>query len=133
MSKYEPLTGYLSSSGRDNIPMTFVEVENVIGDKLPRSAFEYRPWWSNNASNHVNADSWLRAGYKTENVDMTGRKLVFRKALPGELPLERKSGNGPDAGGDPFSRIFGALKGTVTIAPGVDLTMPTHEKWDAEK
>ena len=64
---------------------------------------------------------------------MTGRKLVFRKALPGELPVERKSGNGPDAGGDPFSRIFGALKGTVTIAPGVDLTMPTHEKWDAEK
>ena len=33
--------------------------------------------------------------------------------------------------GDLFSRIFGALKGTVTIAPGVDLTMPTHEKWDA--
>ena len=62
----------------------------LLAIKLPRSAFEYRPWWSNNASNHVNADSWLRAGYKTENVDMTGRKLVFRKALPGALPMDRK-------------------------------------------
>ena len=39
MSKYEPLTGYLSSSGRDNIPMTFVEVENVIGDKIAAVGF----------------------------------------------------------------------------------------------
>ncbi|MDE0153828.1 MAG: hypothetical protein OXN23_08285 [Gammaproteobacteria bacterium] len=32
-----------------------------------------------------------------------------------------------------FSRIFGALKGTVTIMPNVDLTQPTGETWDAEK
>ena len=35
MSKYAPLTGYLSASGMDYIPMTFAEVEEVIGDKLP--------------------------------------------------------------------------------------------------
>ena len=32
-----------------------------------------------------------------------------------------------------FSRIFGALKSTVTIRPDVDLTQPTGETWDAEK
>ena len=133
MSKYAPLTGYLSSSGMNYIPMTFAEVEEVIGDKLPRSAFEYRPWWSNNPSNHVNANSWLRAGYKTSDVDMARRKLVFRKALAGELLVGRSKRTKKDEGASPFSRIFGALKGTVTIAPGVDLTLPTGEKWNAQQ
>ncbi|MDE0510354.1 MAG: hypothetical protein OXI88_01000 [Gammaproteobacteria bacterium] len=133
MSKYAPLTGYLSSSGMDYILMTFAEVEDVIGDKLPRSAFEYRPWWSNNPSNHVNAYSWLRAGYKTADVDMVERKLAFRKASADELPVGRNNKTSKDEGASPYSRIFGALKGTVTIAPGVDLTLPTGEKWNAEQ
>lgn len=133
MSKYAPLTGYLSSSGMDYILMTFAEVEDVIGDKLPRSAFEYRPWWSNNPSSHVNADSWLRAGYKTADVDMVERKLAFRKASAGELTVGRNDKTSKNEGASPYSRIFGALKGTVTIAPGVDLTLPTGEKWNAEQ
>ena len=133
MSKYAPLTGYLSSSGMDYIPMTFAEVEEVIGDNLPRSAFEYRPWWSNNPSNHVNATSWLRAGYKTADVDMAERKLAFRKASADELTVGRNNKTSKDEGASPYSRIFGALKGTVTIAPGFDLTLPTGEKWNAEQ
>lgn len=35
------------------------------------------------------------------------------------------------AGDDYFSRIYGALKGTVTIAPGTDLTSPVDADWDA--
>lgn len=38
-----------------------------------------------------------------------------------------------DGSASPFSRIFGILKGTVTITPGVDLTKPTGEKWNAEQ
>lgn len=37
------------------------------------------------------------------------------------------------AGTDSFSKIFGALKGTVTIMPGTDLTLPTGEAWNAEE
>ena len=133
MSKYAPLTGYLSSSGLDYIPMTFAEVEEVIGDNLPRSAFEYRPWWSNNPSNHVNADSWLSAGYKTADVDMAKRKLAFRKAPASELPVGRNYKTSKHEGASPFSRVFGALKGTVTIAPGVDLTLPAGDKWNAQQ
>jgi antitoxin (DNA-binding transcriptional repressor) of toxin-antitoxin stability system len=29
--------------------------------------------------------------------------------------------------------LWGAMRGTVTIAPGVDLTEPTGEIWDAER
>ena len=28
--------------------------------------------------------------------------------------------------------LWGAMRGTVTVAPGVDLTDPTGETWDAE-
>ena len=113
--------------------MTFVEIEQVIGGKLPRSAFQYRPWWSNNPSGHVNACSWLQAGYKTADVDMAKRKLAFRKAPADELPARRNDETSKDKEANPYSRIFGALKGTVTIAPGVDLTQPTGEKWNAEQ
>ena len=64
---------------------------------------------------------------------MSERKLVFRKASAGELAVKRNYQIGKEQSASPFSRIFGALKGTVTIASGVDLTLPTGEKWNAEQ
>ncbi len=34
---------------------------------------------------------------------------------------------------DKDSELWGAMRGTVTIAPGVDLTESTGEIWDAEQ
>ena len=34
---------------------------------------------------------------------------------------------------DYFSRIYGALKGTVTIPKDTDLTSPVNEEWDATR
>lgn len=84
MSQYEPLEIHLRDSGQESVPMTFGEIEKIIDAKiidakLPPSAFRHRPWWANDRS-HIQAHSWLRAGYRTENVDMAGRKLVFRKS-----------------------------------------------------
>ena len=39
-----------------------------------------------------------------------------------------KRGDGFD-----FSRVFGALRGTVTIKPGTDLTEPTGADWEAAR
>ena len=64
---------------------------------------------------------------------MTERKLAFRKASADELQVGRNDKASKDEGASPYSRIFGALKGTVTIAPGVDLTLPTGEKWSAQQ
>ena len=79
MSQYEPLETHLRKSGRASVCMTFDEIKDVIGE-LPPSAFRHRPWWSNNPSNNPMTHAWLRAGYRTANVDMEGRKLVFRKS-----------------------------------------------------
>ena len=133
MSKYTPLTTHLRASGRASVPLSFDKIERIVGAKLPPSAFKYRAWWSNNPTNSVITHAWLDAGYKTANVDMASRKLVFRKFSGSELAPEksdeREVSNGADAAY--FSRIYGALKGTVTIAPGTDLTSPIDEEWDA--
>ncbi|HJQ57875.1 MAG TPA: type II toxin-antitoxin system prevent-host-death family antitoxin [Vineibacter sp.] len=34
---------------------------------------------------------------------------------------------------EPRIDLWGAMRGSVTIAPGVDITKPTGEVWDAER
>ena len=114
--KYAPLESHLRDSGQEHLPMTFREIERVIDAPLPPSAFKHPAMWSNNPANWVMTKHWLAAGYRTEQVDMKNGRLVFRRAAPAAPPA--------DAGGGSFARSFGALKGTVTIAPGVDLTAP---------
>ncbi len=139
MRKYEPFADYLRESSQDTLCMTFGEIEQIIGAKLPRSAFEYRAWWSNNPANSVITNAWLGAGYKTARVDMQGRKLEFQKVSPEELSTGTDSGQPSrkeshlfesDANADFHLNIFGALKGTVTIKIGTDLTSPVGEEWD---
>ena len=78
-SKYAPLESHLRDSGDTYIPMTFDEIEQVIGTSLPPAAFKHRALWSNNPGNWVMTKTWLGAGYQTERVDMEKRELVFRK------------------------------------------------------
>ena len=65
---------------------------------------------------------------------MRNRKPVFFEASSEGDPQPARGAVGPaDARRGSFSRIFGALKGTVTIASGTDLTAPIGEEWDAER
>ena len=119
--------------------MTFSDIERIIGAELPQSAFTHRAWWSNNPTNNVMTHAWLEAGYTTANVDMAARTLVFRKSAQyGPAPEARRPGASrrgarsryaADTGS--FSSRFGALKGTVTIKPGTDLTAPVEADWEA--
>ena len=80
-SRYAPLAVYLRKSGRAEIPMTFDDIERVIGSKLPPRASTHRAWFSNNPTSNPMTRAWLAAGYKSADVDMTQRKLVFRKIV----------------------------------------------------
>jgi hypothetical protein len=133
MTKYEPLTHFLSANRTEEIPMTFREIEEVVGFKLPTKASGIRAWWSNNPSNNVMTKAWLAAGYVTERVDMGGRRLVFRRA-PGRVqPSGPRSPGRPNRSIGFLDRIRAELGGTVTIPEGVDITAPTGEVWDAER
>jgi hypothetical protein len=108
--------------------MTFEQIERVIGEKLPPKAQHHRAWWSNSPSNNVMTKAWLEAGFRSEQVDMEGRKLVFRRAKQGQ-PTDSGPAHDqtpPVSGRHP---LIGWMKGTVTIAPGVDLTEPADPEW----
>lgn len=128
MTKYEPLERYLRESRRTEVPLSFSEIEAIIGAKLPPAAHVHRAWWSNNPSNNVMTKSWLAAGFVSERVDIGGEKLVFRRRA-----AERGFAEAPGARTGLLRRLRARLGGTVTVAPGVDLTAPTGEAWDAER
>ena len=121
MSKYSGLGEYLQRQPRDLVPLTFGEIEKITGSKLPASS-RYRAWWSNNDFNSVLTKVWLNAGFKSEQVDMKARKLVFRRV--------RKAKPVATAGSDePFHPAYGFMKGLVRIMPGTDLTRPADPDW----
>jgi hypothetical protein len=76
--KYEPLENHLRSSGEASVSLTFRHIERILGAPLPRSAREYREWWSNQAdtSNRPQAAAWLNAGYRVDEVHQTGTMRV---------------------------------------------------------
>jgi hypothetical protein len=77
MSKYDPLKRHLIAATSAELPLSFRNVERILGFPLPPSARKHREWWSNHVGTHVGARAWREAGWKTERVDLAGERLVF--------------------------------------------------------
>ena len=126
VSKYQPLETHLRLTGNRKIPMTFKEIEGIIGTGLPHSARKYRPWWSNNPSNSSITNFWLAAGYKTAKVDLGNERLVFvrddKVSAPGALAQDPASLPSEHP-------VLGCMADTVTVLDGVDLTKPAMPEW----
>ena len=116
--KYEALTEYLKNAGTEQVPLGFAQVEEIIGKALPMSARKHRPWWSNNPDNARITHAWLKAGYKSAQVDMGGETLVFVKDEESGA-MQREASKS----------LLGCLKDEITIAQGVDLTAPVLPEW----
>ncbi|MBV8976859.1 MAG: hypothetical protein JO261_08355 [Alphaproteobacteria bacterium] len=139
MSKYDRLGDYLRDRGWAEIPMSFAEIERIVGTKLPKSQ-ENPAWWSNSTTNNVMTKVWLDAGYRTEKVNIAGRKLVFRRIAPvaagggmSESPSEYRQADDGVAKKSRRHPAFGALKGTFWIDPEWDLTKPTMSEEELDE
>ncbi len=140
MSKYAPLAEFLKEQSPVVFSCTFSEIEDVLGFKLPPSAYQHRAWWSNNPDNNVMTKTWLTAGFETMNVNIEEHTVFFRKILSAPTPIE--AATHPKGMSDvtrPFITphtahhpLRGALKGTIRIAIDVDLTQPADPEWGAE-
>jgi hypothetical protein len=123
--KYEPLEHHLRDARADQVPLSFAEVERIIGSALPQSARKYQAWWANSPEGHVNAQAWLAAGYRAQRVDIDGEQVIF---------VRNPAAATRDTNAIGFlDRLRAKLGGTVTVMPGVDLTDPTGAVWDAER
>ena len=124
--------------------MTFADIERVTGIKLPPKAQLHRAWWSNSPSNNVMTKVWLDAGFRSEQVDMASKKLIFKRVRPPNSHHGGPAASSPPGGLDESQRGFkheattpmprrhpliGALKGWLIIEPGYDLTQPAMPEW----
>ena len=80
VSKYNPLLQYLARSDALYLKFSFTEIEKILGAPIPQSARRYSAWWANHQDGrHVQAASWMDAGFRTENLDLTSETVSFRK------------------------------------------------------
>lgn len=75
MSKYEPLKRYLDTV---RITLTYKEIEEILGTKLPESAYTHGAWWDNTTGNHVQHRAWVDAGWKVVEKKL-GEAITFQK------------------------------------------------------
>lgn len=139
MSKYAPLTKYLQDLDGREVRLSFAEIEDVLGLRLPERSKSVRAWWSNNPSNNVMTKAWLAAGYKTAQVDVAGGTLSFVPAASaggiGEMKqaaFKAAQDEKPKHGEQVRPRrhpAWGALKGMITLLPDVDYTAPADPDW----
>lgn len=75
---YAPLTAHLKAqiTSVTSLPMTFQEIERILGKELPRSAFEYRAWWANDPAKPQSA-AWFDEGWRAVAINMNERRLTF--------------------------------------------------------
>ena len=79
MSKYDPLYTYLSQRKENSVTLLFDDMEKIIGDKLPVSAYKYAAWWNNHSEKtHPHSKSWLDAGYETVDISENLGKQIMR-------------------------------------------------------
>jgi hypothetical protein len=79
--KYIGLRQYLLNSKKDMVTLSFKDIEQIVGNILPKSAHIYSEvWWANDYS-HSQAIAWIDAGYETDFVSDTYKeeKIVFIK------------------------------------------------------
>jgi len=77
-SKYANLSVLLvrRAGFRREITLSFAEIEDAIGDRLPKSAYENRGWWSNiGGSSH--SEAWLTVGWRVKEVNLEDKTVTF--------------------------------------------------------
>ena len=94
MAKYDPLQRYLSSQSEDGCLLTFSQIEGIIGAPLPPSARRHRSWWGND-NTHVQAQTWMGAGWVADPPRLDEEIVPFRRAqVSSPPPIERPDDRG---------------------------------------
>ena len=89
--KYIPLADYFSSATNATITLTFIEVEQIMGQQLPNAAYLNQSWWKKTKPPAKHFHAWLDAGYYVKEIE-PNRYVVFER-----IDLSNQgNGNGKD-------------------------------------
>jgi hypothetical protein len=78
--KYTPLEQYLTAlhASQQDVTLAFEQVERILNDKLPPSAYQYQAWWANQKEgSHVEAFAWVDAGWLVDAVNFAEKWVRF--------------------------------------------------------
>jgi hypothetical protein len=73
----------------EQIHLSFVRIEEIIGEQLPYSAYHNKYWWSN-VRNRSPSESWLTAGWTVQNVDLDRKEVFFIKDKKTNIKIPKK-------------------------------------------
>ena len=140
MSKYAPLQAHLARS-KEAVELSFHEIEQLLGFDLPRSARRHSAWWSNSGGAHVQSFAWLKAGYRTQNIDLVRERVRFvRGRSDGFEEMSQIAFDQKEKTKAPTSEekskanptrhpLFGVWKGLVKLDSDHDYTQPADPDW----
>ncbi len=79
--KYAPFENYLRDlpESQREVKLRFEQIERILNDKLPSSAYEDQRWWEKEKEgNHISARAWSNAGWKVGSLNVKEKwvKLV---------------------------------------------------------
>ena len=80
MAKYDPLHQHLTRRAGGPVSMSFEQISALVPGGLPPSAYNHQAWWANQTDGgHTHARAWLDAGYRTEGLSLTARRVTFAR------------------------------------------------------
>jgi hypothetical protein len=91
-SKYDPLILHLAKHGGEYLTLTFMEIEELLGELLPASARSHLAWWANTKSDptHSWANRWTAAGWHAR-ADLPHGRVTFSRHDSGGASATRLS------------------------------------------
>ena len=76
--RYEGLERHLAGTPERSVTLSFQRIEDIIGDRLPRSARVDHTWWGNTRDpDRAHAQAWMNVGWKVDRVDLTAETVTF--------------------------------------------------------
>jgi CBS domain-containing protein len=66
-------------SKETDIRVRFQDIETLLGETLPPSAIEHQSWWENDYIVNKQSLSWLQAGWRVEDVDLSAGEVTFHR------------------------------------------------------
>ena len=66
-------------SKTSDIRVTIKDIEALVGKPLPSTAVEHESWWSNDYQNNPQSLTWLEAGWRVGNVNISSGEITFHR------------------------------------------------------